>query len=395
MAQLSRVPPPHSPFNGRWTGLAAVAAATLIVAIVKPWGSAPPAPEANRATASPSPAPSSVTARVVRAPVTRPYEPAVFGPTAPEPGWEVWAAAPLVRIPFSGPPGSGPPATSGTGTPDPAAAAPTPLIGGPVIDLGSADELAVLGINAPASTAIVAVRLWRFADGGQPERVELTELAAPWPVEHFRVFGLRAPGLADGSVLAWQPGLYRLDLLVDPADRIRSLMLTVRPGTDGAEAEAAADAPEDSVEPLDPRLLARLPEQANLWAYGWLLTGWARPSADATCRVAELWRALEARDRCRPLPIGATSAIGVNLPDPLTVDSIRFVAVDPLPGAVDLESPAPLIGRGGLAMIEAPEHGFPDGIYRLDVRLAGGRVLHWYVEVSPGSRRAGEITAGR
>jgi hypothetical protein len=45
-------------------------------------------------------------------------------------------------------------------------------------------------------------------------------------------------------------------------------------------------------------------------------------------------------------------------------------------------------------MIEAPRDGFADGIYRLDVRLVTGRTLHWYVEVSPGSRKAGEITAG-
>jgi hypothetical protein len=251
----------------------------------------------------------------------------------------------------------------------------------------------VLGLNVPTGTTIASVRLWRFSDGGQPRRVELTELAAPWPVDHFRVFGVRRPGLAGGTVLAWEPGLYRLDLLVDPADRIRSLMLTVGRGVDPPDT-LAVDPPAEPVAALDEHLLRRLPDQANLWAFGRLLTGWARPSAAGTCRVAEMWRAIETGDRCRPLPIGSTSAIGVNLPATMSVESIRLVAVDPLPGALDLESPAPLRGGPGLAMIEAPSDGFPDGIYRLDVRLVTGRTMHWYVEVSPGSRKAGEVTAG-
>jgi hypothetical protein len=389
MAQLSRVPPPTSPFNGRWSGLAAVAAAALIVAILKPWAEPGTAP-ASRSSASPAAAasPDVGAARVARAPITRTYEPSMFGPAPPEPGWEVWAAAPLVRAGFSGPPEA-----PGVGA---AANAPesTPLIGGPVIDLGSADELAVLGLNVPVGTAIASVRLWRFSDEGQPRRVELTELAAPWPVDHFRVFGVRRPGLDQDTVLAWQPGLYRLDLLVDPADRIRSLMLTVGQGT-GPPDSLAVDPPAEPVAALDEHLLRRLPDEANLWAFGRLLTGWARPSAAGTCRVAEMWRAIERADRCRPLPIGSTSAIGVNLPASMSVASIRLVAVDPLPGALDLESPAPLRGGPGLAMIEAPSDGFPDGIYRLDVRLVSGHTLHWYVEVSPGSRKAGEITAGR
>jgi hypothetical protein len=262
-----------------------------------------------------------------------------------------------------------------------------------VIDLGSTDTLAAFAVNTPEGSRIASVRLWQFVDGGAPRRVELTELPTAAGAATFRAWGVRMASLPDGEVLAWQPGLYRLDLLVDPAERIRSLMLTVRPG---AVPQGGATAGETGPgAPLDPALLARLPAEATLWTFGPLLTGWARPSADGTCRVAEMWRGTDEPRGCRPLPIGSPLALGVNLPPSTVLEEIRLVAIDPLPGAIDITAPAPVPGMPGVASIEPPADGLPDGIYRLDVTARGGRTLHWYLEVSPAGRRAAELSAAR
>jgi hypothetical protein len=341
-----------------------IVAVGLLVALLKPWGDGRPTETRPFTTPPPPAAPASTL-------FLRPYVPELFGATPPDPAWELWAAGGVTGIRFVGPPDgfvAPPPSTGG-----PAA---TAIIGGPVIELGSSEDLAAIGINRPAGVDLGAVRLWRFSDGGSPVRIDLAELESPWPVDHFSVFGRRSGNAPPGAVPGWEPGLYRLDLLIDPVDRIRTLLLVVRPGIDQLlDPPVARGVPEP-----DLRLLKRLPDAATIWSYGTLLTGWSRPVAPADCRVAEIWRARDIDDPCHPISVGRSTIVGVNLPRGRMVTSIAIRQVDPLPGPIEGKVSTSVDGRAGLALIHVPPPGLPDGIYRLDVATSDGATLHWYLE---------------
>jgi hypothetical protein len=361
MTPLSHVRPPGSPGDGRLGRLVGLVAVGLLVAIIKPWGDGRPAESRPFRTPAPPGAPAPTL-------LVRPYLPEQFGPAPPDPAWQLWAAGQVTGIRFVGP-------DDGFVAPRPSAGAPV-VVGGPVIELGSSEELAALAINRPADVDLAAVRLWRFSDGGSPVRIELAELDPPWPVDHFRVFGRRGAAVPPGTLPGWEPGLYRLDLLIDPVDRIRTLLLVVRPGIDQlVDPTAAPGVPEP-----DLRLLQRLPDAATIWSYGTLLTGWSRPVAPNDCRVAEIWRAVDIDDPCHPIAVGRSTTVGVNLPAGRIVTSIAIRQVDPLPGPVAAQVSTWVDGRAGLALIHVPPPGLPDGIYRLDVGTSDGNTLHWYLE---------------
>ena len=308
----------------------------------------------------------------------RPYRPEAFGPAPSGRDWSIrTSTARITPVPAMG------------------LADPGDIASGPVVDLGPASDLDVIVISGPPGVALDTIRLWRFDERGEPERQDLARLAPPWATGSAWAVGLRAANAPPGRVAAWQPGLYRLDLLVEPVGRIRMVMLSVdAPGERGA---VTADGPADPGLPVGDAfrdaILRRLPPAANVWTVGEILTGWARPPAAADCRVAQIWRARSPDAGCWPVPIGPTSALGVNLPHGRRVATIELAQVDPLPGPVALQSQIGVGGRPGVAALEAPLGGLADGIYRMTVRVVGGAAEHWYVEVGPDGRRAAEINA--
>jgi hypothetical protein len=376
MASLTRVPGPRSPFEGRSGRVVAIVLVGIGLAIAKPWNG--PAADAPRPLATAIPGASAQGPVSAPAAATRAYDPAGFGRTPPEPAWQIRLPDGATAVGFNGPPatdgGTHPDTGSGGGDAnlDPNAA---PTIGGPVIDLGSSDDLTAFGINRPLGTTLAAVRLWRFRDGEWPERVQLTEMPRPWSVDHVRVYARRDARLAPGTVLAWPPGLYRLDLLVDPAARNRSLLFVVREGVEPLPAELR----EDETATVDLAVLGRLPEAATFWAYGSYLTGWAERQQPGDCRIADLWRSSDIDDPCHAISVGRPWAIGVNLPEGTSVSEMRLRAVDPLPGPVEVELRRDVIGRAGLAYVSTAREVLPDGIYRLDVEASSG-TFRWYVE---------------
>ena len=376
MAGLTRVPAPGSPFDRRSAAFGGLLVVAIIALAIEPWGS-------TRTPAEPTPspyrAPSAIPASraVGPAPALRAYRPEAFGPAPADAGW-------AIRTP-----------DQVTAVPSVALDDPVDIASGPVVDLGQADELDVVVISGPAGAGLDAIRLWRFDDLGQPERQDLARLAPPWPDAPAWTVALRSPGAPAGRVATWQPGLYRLDLLVEPAGQIRMVMLSVR-----GEAERpgpVAFEPSDREPNGDARfhtaLLRRLPSAANLWTVGTILTGWARPPASGTCRVAQLWQADGPEQGCWPVPIGPTSALGVNLPAGEQVATIELAQVDPLPGPLELRTRIGIDGHPGVAALETPADGLADGIYRMTVAMVGGAVSHWYVEVGPDGRQADEINA--
>jgi hypothetical protein len=372
MASLSRVPGPTSPFEGRSGRLIAIVLVGIGLAIAKPWNpSTIPGP-----SASPLPSGSGrPAAALVPEAATRVYDAASFGPEPPSPAWEIWAADRVTRVRFVGPADGFVPSTT-----PPSEPSGQTIEAGPVIDLGTADEVTALGINRPADMQIAALRLWRFRDGGEPERVPLHELPPPWPSPTFRVFVLRDARLAANTVLRWRPGLYRLDFLIDPADRIRSLLLVVRDGA-GPVAEMA---PGGAGSEVDPARLRRLPDAVTFWTFTTSLTGWAERAPAGDCRVSEIWRAANYDDACHPLWIGRPRALGVNLGGGAEVRSIRLREIDPLPGPVAVRERTDVTGDPGLAYVSPEAGNLADGIYRLDVATATAD-LTWYVEVGAGS----------
>lgn len=373
MNGLSRVPSGGSPFH---RGTAVLAGAMLVVIAslaLEPWAASTPAPAQPSATVAPalaahSPRPASP-GPVVPA---RTYDPAAFGPAPGESVWTLRTTTVTVTMPSLGIPDDG------------------TVVSGPVVELGPAGSLGALVIAGPSGARLDAIRLWRFADERDPERLALDRVVAPWPTGTAWAVGLRAGRPGDDLVGAWQPGLYRLDLLVMPAARVRTLMLVV--DGDAGTAKPPATAPEtDAPAAFRVPLLAHLPDAATIWTYGGVLTGWARGSSDGDCTIAALWVSNDPDDACWPVPIGRASALGVNLPDGQAVQSVELVAVDPLPGRIETRTVLDVADRPGLAAAWAPDGGLPDGIYRVSVEIQGGGAFHWYAEVGPSSRQTEAI----
>ncbi len=386
MAGLTRVPAPGSPFDGRWAAIGGLLVVVIVALAIEPWGS-------TRAPAGPTPSPFQARAsgippvppgrNAVLLPLApRPYRPESFGRAPSGAEWSIrTSAARITPVPAMGIDES------------------TDIASGAVVDLGPASDLDVMVISGPPGEALETIRLWRFDERGRLERQDLARLAAPWANVAAWAIGLRAPGAPADRVAAWQPGLYRLDLLIEPVGRIRMVMLSVRGDGDesGRDGGGVARGPGDTdrlpIDAFGAAILGRLPQAANLWTVGEIMTGWARPPAAGDCRVAQIWRARGPEAPCWPVPIGPTTALGVNLPAGQRVATIELAQVDPLPGPVALDSRIGVGGRPGVAALETPAGGLADGIYRMTVAVVGGVDAHWYVEVGPDGRRAAEINA--
>ncbi|MGK2852131.1 MAG: hypothetical protein ACSLFN_14655 [Candidatus Limnocylindrales bacterium] len=268
------------------------------------------------------------------------------------------------------------------------------VAGGSVVDLGAADKLGAVVISGPVGATIDVVRLWRFETGRDPERLELRMLPAPWPVDHAWAIGLGVPGASPAQIGVWRPGRYRLDLLIGRDESPRAAMLIVGP----FEALSPPSAGRDErghrlAAPFRQTLLDRLPSAANVWTFGSILSGWARPESREDCRLAEIWRTDDSQVGCRPIQSGPTTALGVNLPDGQRVTGITLSRMDPASTGVVVHSDIGVGGRPGLAALHTESDPLGDGIYLMTVTVATGRDLHWYVEIGPEGRRTAAINA--
>ncbi len=379
MAELTPVPGPRSPFAGWRAWAVGIVVVGILVAIAKPWGplaedapvlpgqaaSFDPVAEASGALGGDEPSAVPVDRTVE-------FDAASLGARSPEPAWTLITAADRVALPIADMTDPSAAPSEGGGRPD--------ISAGPVLELGTSDDAGALAIAHPRDASRGAVRLWRFATDGQPRRVDLDQAPSPWPVDHVELLVQREQGAAPDRAEGWESGLYRLDLLIEPEDIVRSVMLVVRPGPGSAPGAApmpAEPAPERGIPPSTLRIL---PPAANLWALGGYLSGWHRDAASGSCRIVEIWQSTDPRDDCWPVPLGPTDAIGVNLDVPVT--SIELALVDPLPGPAGATSQLAVGGRAGLAFVQAPAGGLADGIYRLDAGTAAGSRT-WYLEVGP------------
>jgi hypothetical protein len=216
MAKVQPVPKAPSPFGGRGGTVAALVGIALLLAVVKPWGSA-----TDRT--GPSPSPSAGPSAAATLSVGRDAAGVdFFGPFEPTPEWSIWPAGYFVSVMYvARAPDGAPRASHGpASTPPPALAWPAR------IDVGPQDHLLWLGIDTPRGRTLDSAVL-RRVDRDRTERLVATRLiASPWP-SHFSVVAL-AGGSADGALAVWQAGDYDLELAVSPGDVRRTIKIHIR-----------------------------------------------------------------------------------------------------------------------------------------------------------------------
>ncbi len=235
--------PPKSPTDGHLTAIGVLVTLGIVIAIIKPWGSAP---GVASAPAQPTPAPLA-TATAPPSPNlgfgARDYDPSIFGEHEPEAVWGVWPAGFLttfgfvIQVPATPAPSAGSSTTPALG-PGPRPSVLSGPSGSGVLpgsDLGPSwparlempdgDHLLLIGVDMPRGYSMSLARLdLALADGGQAA-VDLVRLKSPWP-SHFAVVGMAAPA-GDGRLDVWPPGTYELNLSFEPGDIERSIEIQI------------------------------------------------------------------------------------------------------------------------------------------------------------------------
>jgi hypothetical protein len=250
MTDLTRVPGPSSPLEGRTAKVLALIAVSVLVAIAKPWGGLGPAPAAQ-ATVPPSPSTAPAATTSSFDPLAL-YE--VFGIHEPAPDWELWPAGFLVSFGFAmridgTPSGSAEPSSTPSAGPRPSG---SPQPGQPganvpvwpaAIKVTAGSHLSMIGINTPLGFTISGFRLSRVdADGGSTT-VTTVRLRSRWP-SHFTVIGMD-DGSGREALESWPPGRYRLELDIDPGGVVRTVEIGIDapPGDRGPASAAPVQSP--------------------------------------------------------------------------------------------------------------------------------------------------------
>jgi hypothetical protein len=391
---------------GRPRDAARIQAATMIVIvgiailIIKPWGEPrrAEAPSARPTAAAIAPSRSIRPLATVRPDGARIYDPALFSQYSVTPRWELWPTAYVYEFGLSGPlaidpgsgSGSGPAASSPPATPPPDAAQ--------LIDVGAADLLMVVGLNTPAGSRVLDARLWRFPDRGAAVRIPIRELPPPWPVDTFHVYGIRVADDPDPDLVAsWSPGVYRLDLLVDPGVEIHRIGLVVRAPV-GSRPAAPRPTPKPTnargssapVVGIDPGVLP-----PGTIAFGRSDGRYLEMDAAGSqrCGLAEIW--LAERDRpggpCGAIVVAELTTAAVGLGPKRIVAALRIDEIDPVQASiavVDLTDVAEPSGAAGstarpTGRIVSTADGRPlaEGTYRLVASLTDGSEQGWYFRI--------------
>lgn len=227
------VRPPSSRTDGHLGTIGLVLAVSLVVAIVKPWGSGSGAPgvaDLPPATPSPSPSPTPPSSPQIGFSGLA-YDPSIFGNHEPEAAWEIWPAGFLVTFGFVIQVPGASPAPSPSGGPIAPSGAPSGSVNalGPAwptrLDLPDGDHLLLIGIDMPPGYQVIGSHLTRTATDGGVVAVKIERFKSPWP-NHFAVLGI--PTVPGQPLLdVWPAGHYRLDLTFNPGGITRSIEIEI------------------------------------------------------------------------------------------------------------------------------------------------------------------------
>lgn len=217
MAQLQPVPKVPSPVAGREGAVAVLLGLGLLLAIVKPWGSAT---ERVGPTPFASTPPSAAASTSVGGDAALRVD--LFGPFEPTPEWSIWPAGYFVSVMYvaRAPRPEVRPSLAPTATSVPGSEWPS------WIDVGPQDHLLWLGINTPRGYSLDTAVLRRANDDGTGTIVDTRLIPSPWP-SHFSVVAL-ARGTTDTALGVWPAGEYVLQLVVSPGNIRRTIDVRIR-----------------------------------------------------------------------------------------------------------------------------------------------------------------------
>jgi hypothetical protein len=380
-------------------GVVAVAIA-LGAAVFKPWGNEPPAApdasagmstepsaaDASAAVPSPSAAPSIALPRVIRANRTSTL---AWPQVEPILHWhDAWGIRAIVVQPLADTPVSDrhrfierwyPLAEDG-------AAPPTRV--------DSNDRaISALGLTFPPAHTPLDVRFWRETNEG----LDWVDTQAIDPVPSGGAYLYVRPGVVSDLQRPWEPGTYRIDVLVDGSVRRFGMVIPDR----FANVPRPAERPSlrDVGPSVDPgsSLLSDLP--VGLFATN---NGRAVPLAamdGGPLDEAGAWINVDPGTGRRPRSFVASTylpratGLGVALPAGAVVTSasIERLAPEPLPIVPKQVVPGDLSdATGSLVLFAAPDRAWTPGLYRLSIAWTdheGGHENSWHAELRPGPLR--------
>lgn len=237
MSDLQPVRSPSTLLSGHGVLIGGLVITALLVAMLKPWGSADTgqasADPTPTATPSPSPTPSPAAKNGYS---DLEYDPTIFGDTEPPAVWGLWPTGYLVTFGFVSQIPDDPVASAAASTSPSGAASPSTPVrppsddGGPTwparFDVPNGSHLLLVGIDMPRAIKLTSASLQRVDPNGGLTVVPIERFPPPW--QHFAVVGLPLrPG--DRHLEVWPAGRYRLDLTFDPAGIRRSIDLVIGP----------------------------------------------------------------------------------------------------------------------------------------------------------------------
>ena len=250
-----------------------------------------------------------------------------------------------------------------------------------------------IGLTFPPTHTPLDTRFWRETSDG----LDWVDTQAIDPVPSGGAYLYVRPGVATGLQRPWEPGSYRIDVLVDGSVRRFGMVIPDRfSNVPRPEARPSLRDIGPSVDPGS-SLLSDLP--VGLFATN---NGRAVPLAAVAGRPLDevgAWLDVDPGTGRRPRSFVASTylpratGLGVALPAGAVVTSasVDRLVPEPLPVAPkEVQPENPSDGPGSLVLFAAPGGAWTPGVYRLSAVWADAEGVHedsWHVELRPGPLR--------
>ena len=254
-------------------------------------------------------------------------------------------------------------------------------------------SISALGLTFPPAHTPLDVRIWRETSGG----LDWVDIAAVDPVPSGGAFLYVRPGLASGLQRPWEPGTYRVDVLVDGL--VRRFGITIPDRFSNVPGPGDRPTLRSNGPVIGPEAAALSDLPVGLFA---TTDGVAVPLASIEGQPLDevgAWLNVDPGTGRRPRSFVAetylprASGLGVALPARTLVTEAEIERVAPEPLATNPVRVDPGAEPGtptSLVLFEAPDGAWTPGVYRLSLVWADFEGLHrgsWHVELRPGPAR--------
>jgi hypothetical protein len=253
--------------------------------------------------------------------------------------------------------------------------------------------IAALGLTSPPAHTPLDVRFWRETSDG----LDWVDTQAIDAVPSGGAFLYVRPGVANGLQRPWEPGTYRIDVLVDGSVRRFGMVLPDRFSNVPLPAERPSLRDNGPLVEPGSSLLSDLP--VGIFA---TTNGRAVPLAAVAGGPLDetgAWLNVDPGTGRRPRSFVApaflprATGLGVALPSGsvVTSASIERVAPGPFPMAPKRVDPGALYeSPGSMVLFAAPDGAWAPGVYRLSIAWTEPEGVHqdsWHAELRPGPLR--------